>query len=175
MFAYLDIGFVDNAEKLYEDAPSYVKSNPRVVAAYSRLKGVRDLENEKLDQIREGGEAIWRELTKGRILFEISAEHWIGEWKEFGGNATLKVARSGEFFQVEEREGSIARRALTKTFEGIVSATIRQEDKTEGVMSLLSSGGSHGEFIILPTQEGLKIIRVANKKMISARIYTRDT
>ncbi|HML07388.1 MAG TPA: tetratricopeptide repeat protein [Xanthobacteraceae bacterium] len=174
MFAYLETGFVEKAEKVYEEAASHVKSNPRVIAAYTQLKGIRDQENERLDQVREDGEAIWRELTKGNISFEKAAEDWIGDWKESGGASVMKVTRSGEFLQIEVFEDSITRKGFAKTSEGVTVVSVTQEDKTQGLVSVLMSGGSRGQFLMFPMEHGLKIIHVtSDNKVMSARIYNR--
>jgi tetratricopeptide (TPR) repeat protein len=174
MFAYLEAGLVESAEKLYEEAASYVKSNPRVIAAYTRLKSVRDNENERLDRTRERGEALWRELSKGNIFFETSTSDWLGEWKDAAGISTLRVTHSGEFLQVERFEGVASWKGYAKGVEGLTVVTVSQENKTSGTLSA-TLFAQQGQFIMFLMEQGLKVIHVVDDKVYSARIYTRVT
>lgn len=172
MFAYLEAGFIEMAEKVFDEAASYAKSNPRVVAAYTRLKGARESDDQKLDQIRENAEALWRELNKGNISFESPKSDWIGEWKDTDGVANLKVARSGEFIEVEMFEGVATWKGFAKAAEGLTVVAISQESHTaSGLLSVLYA--QRGQLLMLPTELGLKVIHLLDDKVHSARIYTR--
>jgi tetratricopeptide (TPR) repeat protein len=176
MFSYIGAGFLDRAESLYNDAQSHVRSGERVVAAYSHLRKIRDEEASKLDGIREGGEAIWRELVREQLDFSASAESWVGDWKDGTGKVSLKISRSGEYLSLEQIEGNCTRKGLMKPSEplAIVSVTEQYPGSTNA-LSLLSRGGPYdaGAMIVYAVESGLKIIRTKDNSFLSTTVFSR--
>jgi tetratricopeptide (TPR) repeat protein len=179
IIAFLEAGFMDEAEELIISVPDSIKREERFVYAQSLFNERKRAEDEAIKILIENAEIIYQNVHEFLANFDTVTSEIFGTWTSNTIGYELLVEKSGEFIKIEQIDPVYRRWGIVNEFQHLSAFSIQQERKvkspqTLGIFSLGMDGPSPaGNFILCRAGEKLRLLHVKDQKLNQRIEYTK--
>jgi hypothetical protein len=178
IIAYLEAGFLDEAESLASSIPDSIKGNERVVYAQGLLNQKEKEEEEAVQKLTESAEIIYQQIHDFLTKLDVSGDVF-GTWTSDTTADVLTVEMAGEFIKLELNGSDYRRWGLVKELRSLSAFSVQHESKSkppqsQSLLSLAMTGPyGIGHFIVCREGLKLRLLHVKDRKLVSQTDYSK--
>ena len=127
LLAYVEAGFIDEAEALLRTLPEELKNEDRIVYVQGFLRRKNKEEDDKLEKLIENAEIIYQQAYDFSVPISAIDQEMQGTWVDRASRREIVISIAGEFLRIEQIDSAYKRWGIVKEIGPIMAVALQQE------------------------------------------------